>query len=148
MLKELKGAMVETHTRETVYFPKDFWLDTEAIENPSQFTVVLDDFITFKPLVRSSNVTEVSTEEELEQLLKTHGLTMDSLSMLRLEVRETRTMGRKPVFINGNNSKKFKCELVVKHSSSYILLFGLIGTRSLESIYIHGVWKVDQSSSH
>lgn len=62
---------------------------------------------------------------------------------LRIEIRETKKYGLKPILLNGINGKIFYCQLIKSNENSIFMIFNIDGTRGIESVYVHGVWKIN-----
>lgn len=140
MITEIYRITIGENSLEVHDLPSTIWLDNINSTEKFAFKLRLDDgfAIEIEPLSKSNYT--ICSAEDLENLLKKLGI--KSAALLRLEIRDTKKWGRKPLFIGGINSVCF--QFLIKElgdgKGRIIVLYNTSGSHEIESIYLHGVW--------
>lgn len=141
-IRELKSGAISILGEENVNFPRNIWINEGVVLNPNKFSIKSESVL-FHPLdIKKNRLVVIETESDLYNLFQNFGIEHEPLCQFRIAIRDTKTMGKKPLFVNGLNSKKNYCEVFEDQNVKVFMLFSLNGTRALESIYIHGIWEV------
>jgi len=140
MIKEIKSVIYKGIEDKNVALPGTIWLDEigGSISGIISFNYSENKAVVCN-ILNNSTIT-ICTEQELWDLLNKYSIT--SYDALRIEVRDTNKWGRKPLFVNGTNGVCFSAYIYNEQGNNFLLLYATSGTRGLESIYLHGIWKL------
>ena len=68
------------------------------------------------------------------------------ISLFRLKMIETSKWGKKPIYTEGADSICFNYYVVSLENVKYFILYNFSGTKNIEFLYIHGIWKINESN--
>lgn len=87
---------------------------------------------------------EINDVSNLDELYKSLNLSFKQANeVLDLEIKMTKS-GREIILLRGGvNEKNFYCRIYKSASEKMIMIFSVSGYRNPESIYIHGIWKLN-----
>jgi hypothetical protein len=140
MIRELNSVVYKGIENKTVPLPGIIWLDEIGgrLSGLISFNDTEHGFVSVDLL--NNPALTICTEQELFNMLNTYSIS--NYDILRLEVRETNKWGRKPLFVNGTNGVCFSACTLNVESDIFLVLYATSGTRGIESIYLHGIWKL------
>jgi ABC-type bacteriocin/lantibiotic exporter with double-glycine peptidase domain len=138
-MKEIKTIKINDEGWKEIDLPSLIWLNG----NENQWIVQVDCNGERIEISKESGVT-ICSENDYDQLMRMLGQEDKNNDPFRIEIRETKKWGKKPLFKNGNNNVCF--QVLVKNIEDEILVafFNFHGTKSIESIYIHGIWLISR----
>ena len=86
---------------------------------------------------------QVCSEDDLNRLLTDLEIFDVDISLFRLKVIETKKWGKKPIYNEGADSICFCCHSKRIGDNMFIIFYNTSGTKEVEYLYIHGVWKIE-----
>ena len=103
----------------------------------------VSDYFHFEPgLKYSKNVYSIYLEHDLRKFLNDLMLDSGIYEELRIEIKETRQHGKVMVFKKGFSGRFTTGQIIRENNQTVFLLYNLLGSRGVESVYIHGAWEV------
>lgn len=81
----------------------------------------------------------ICTEQDLQKLHKKLHIKNIDISKLIIKIIETRKLRKKTIYEEGADSSCFD---FCKIDDSHFIIYNISGTKAIEYLYIHGVWKI------
>ncbi len=91
---------------------------------------------------RNKSINSICNYNDLKKILSSIHCFSFNLDNLRLKNVNTKKWGEKLIYNEGNKSLCFNIYYVKNENVYYIMFFNTDGTKEIENIYIHGIWKV------
>ena len=91
------------------------------------------------------NLKQICNYSDLQELPYDINLPIFNLENLRLKIINTKKWGEKIIYNEGAKSLCFSCYYLKNKKNIYIIFFNTNGTKEVESIYIHGIWRCNTS---
>jgi hypothetical protein len=137
---EIKEISVGRNSLESISLPTTIWLEIFDGKIQTSFDLNLGiygcvNFNTKNPTYSICNI------EDLNEFFKKYHDNLN-LDLLRLEIKNTKRWGLKPLFINGVNNVCFQIFIDQIKNYKLLVLFNCNGAHEIESLYIHGIWLI------
>jgi hypothetical protein len=141
-VNELKHILlIDNNQTKEVELPINHWLENDGTDLRIEFQH--NEVVMFNPFEKEQRA-EICTENDLREVFASVGLDLNYTSQFRLELKETKKWGVKPLFINGTNTICFLIKQIITEKHVYFLLFNTDGTKAIESFYLHGLWAIER----
>lgn len=137
---EIKQAKID---EKEFFFPFNHWLNIKngvidrkvniGIEN---FDIQIDVYEKYK---------QINHFNDLKDILNNLNISIIDLDIFRLKLIDTTKWGEKIIYEEGAKSICFSCLYKKIEDSIYLIFFNTDGTKSIENIYMHGVWKIEEN---
>jgi hypothetical protein len=120
--------------------PNDIWINDSLNSLEIKIIDDIDEiYFSFKEEIEKFKVCNVNDWNNFLNLLN---IDITDCDLFRVFIKETTKWGLKPMFVNGINSICFEIIIVKMNNFVYFLLFSKSGSKEIESIYFHGIWRV------
>lgn len=136
---EIKQAKING---ENVFFPIDYSLNIHNGLIEKIINIEIENFNLQLSIGADKNLKQICNYNELRELLGDINLSISNLENLRLKIINTKKWGEKIIYNEGAKSLCFSCYSLKNKSNIYIIFFNTNGTKEVENVYIHGIWRI------
>lgn len=135
---EIKRAKING---KEVFFPFNYWLDIQNGLTDKTINIEVEN-LNFQLHINSDkNIKKICNYNDLKKLSEDINLSILNLENLRLKIINTKKWGNKIIYNEGAKSLCFSCYSIRSEKEDYIMFFNTDGTKEVENVYIHGIWK-------
>jgi hypothetical protein len=138
-IKEIKNMLIKG---KHVTLHKYHLLNIDGFNDIVNLSLENGDIVFELPYMEDEKGYAICTEEELSRLLTNLRIPKIDISLLRLKIIDTKKWGKKLIYEEGADSVYFNCYYKVFHNTTILVFYNTSGTRGIENIYIHGIWKI------
>jgi hypothetical protein len=121
--------------------PTNYWLNMENGLIEKSINLEIENLNFHINIRNEENVVYICNQSDLSILLEKLDMPYIDLKEIRLKVIHTKKWGEKLIYDKGAKSICFGCYYFNHKNGYYMIFFNTDGTKEIESIYIHGVWR-------
>lgn len=124
-----------------VFLPTNYWLNIKNGLVKKDIDIEIENFNINIRVGDKKNIVQICNQKDLLILLEKLDMPIVDFEKLRLKIIYTKKWGEKLIYAEGAKSICFSCYSFKEDKECCIMLFNTDGTKDVENIYIHGIWR-------
>ena len=137
-IKEIKEIKLNN---QNIILPNDYWLNIKNGLMEKNINIEIENFNVNIRIGDEKNIVQICNQNDFHILLEKLSIETIDLEMFRLKVIHTKKWGDKLIYNEGAKSICFSCCYIKNEKGCYMIFFNTDGSKEVENIYIHGIWR-------